>query len=429
MRTRPSHFLLPTLLCAALAAAEPLSLDRCVDMAADNSWTMREAAVSLRQAKSDLDVARAARGLSVSANAGHNVSQRPFVRKDVGQNSSVGLSASLPLYSGGSVSANVERSEAKLLQQEATVAELRREVALTVVSHYLSHFEWLDEIDWRTRSVEACESSLDRTRALFEAGQALESDTLLAAGSCATDRASLESARDGADYELRMLRQLVGLDADAPLELVPVDTAVFESISLPEDLERLIAEALEGSPRARADSLSLAAAQASLKAASARVKVNLSASASTGIDWTPDDYGDELRNQYVHSVSLSVSVPLLDRGAISGAVASARLGKEQALISLERDRRQFRDEIEALWRSLRLNLARMPSADLSLRAAEQSYAHAQSKLEAGKLSTFELLQEKSSLEQARLARQRVRWSVLSDSMSLRIHLGQGEALK
>ena len=106
-------------LCAALAAAEPLSLDRCVDMAADHSWTMREAAVSLRQAKSDLDVARAARGLSVSANAGHNVSQRPFVRKDVGQNSSVGLSASLPLYSGGSVSANVERSEAKLLQQEA----------------------------------------------------------------------------------------------------------------------------------------------------------------------------------------------------------------------------------------------------------------------------------------------------------------------
>ena len=423
MRTRPSHFLLPTLLCAAFAAAEPLSLDRCVDMAADNSWTMREAAVSLRQAKSDLDVARAARGLSVSANAGHNVSQRPFVRKDVGQNSSVGLSASLPLYSGGSVSANVERSEAKLLQQEATVAELRREVALTVVSHYLSHFEWLDEIDWRTRSVEACESSLDRTRALFEAGQALESDTLLAAGSCATDRASLESARDGADYEQRMLRQLVGLDADAPLELVPVDTAVFESISLPEDLERLIAEALEGSPRARADSLSRAAAQASLKAASARVKVNLSASASTGIDWTPDDYGDELRNQYVHSVSLGITIPLLDRGSIAGSVESARLAREQALISRERNARELRDDVETLWCALRLDLAKKPSADLALLAAERSYLRAQEKQKLGDLSYSDLLQEKTSFDSARLSRQRLRWSLLENSIRLRILRG------
>ena len=153
------------------------------------------------------------------------------------------------------------------------------------------------------------------------------------------------------------------------------------------------------------------------------MQVNLSASASTGIDWTPDDYGEELENQYVHSVSLGITIPLLDRGAIAGSVESARLAREQALISRERNARTLRDDVETLWRALRLDLAKRPSADLSLRAAEQSFLRAQEKQKLGELSYSDLLQEKTSFDSARLSRQRLRWSLLENSIRLRILRG------
>lgn len=422
MKFRATPFAL-LLALAAAAPAETLDLDQVVRLASDNAWSMREADVSARQARSDLAVARAQRGLSLTADAGHRASQHPFVRRDVSQVTSVGLNASLPLYTGGSVSAKIERSEALAAKSEASKEESRRAVAAEAVSLYLSFFEWTDEISWREQSVEACDSSLSRTRALFEAGRALESDTLLAASDCAGERDALVSARDASGEILRSLRRLTGLEPSAELVLAPVDTAEIDRIELPESLEELIREIEAGSPQAKADSLQLAAAQASLRAAGARVQVNLSASASTGIDWTPDDYGEELENQYVHSVSLGITIPLLDRGSIAGSVESARLAREQALISRERNARELRDDVETLWRALRLDLAKKPSADLSLRAAEQSYLRAQEKQKLGELSYSDLLQEKTSFDSARLSRQRLRWSLLENSIRLRILRG------
>ncbi|MBO7130896.1 MAG: TolC family protein, partial [Fibrobacterales bacterium] len=83
----------------------------------------------------------------------------------------------------------------------------------------------------------------------------------------------------------------------------------------------------------------------------------------------------------------------------------------------------LRDDVETLWRALRLDLAKRPSADLSLRAAEQSYLRAQEKQKLGDLSYSDLLQEKTSFDSARLSRQRLRWSLLENSIRLRILRG------
>ena len=97
----------------ALLSAESWTIQKCVDEALRNSWSYQESQIALEKSDVALREAVAKRGLNLSGSASHSLSDTPLAQNDpsgVENSSSIGLSASLPLYSGGSISAAIAKS-------------------------------------------------------------------------------------------------------------------------------------------------------------------------------------------------------------------------------------------------------------------------------------------------------------------------------
>lgn len=412
----------------ALLSAESWTIQKCVDEALRNSWSYQESQIALEKSDVALREAVAKRGLNLSGSASHSLSDTPLAQNDpsgVENSSSIGLSASLPLYSGGSISAAIAKSR---FQKEAVAAnhQLRQEqIALTVVQTVLSYFQWSDEVVWREGTKESCDSSLARTRALFVQGIVLESDTMLAAGECANEEISLITARDGVDRSLREIKKWVGLSAESELTLAPLDSAQLLRQEI-QPLSELLQEYRLHSPQLRIDSLQLLLAEEEeqIARASGRMQLNLSASASTGIRWTPADYGDELKDRYQHGVTLALSVPIFNRGATAAAVERALLDKRQQQIDRERNWRQLQEQIEDLWLQRRLLVEQLPAADLAMKASEINYQNDRQKQSVGAISYADLLQSRNSRDAARYRWQQTLWSLVENSWTIDLYLGR-----
>ena len=413
---------------AVAAFAEPWTVQQCIGEAIKRSWTIQESQLALERAEISLQEAKSKRGLSLSGTASHTLSDTPLAQDDpagVENGSNVGLSASLPLYSGGSLSANISRNTLLKEAQRSDHQLRERMVALNVVQIALAHLQWRDEITWREMTIEACDSSLARTRALFSLGVVLESDTLLAAGNCATERVARTTARNGSDRTLRELLKWIGLPSSFPLKLVFPDSTLLSAEPFP-DLELLLEEALLQSPQLRIDSLSRIAIQESeqIARASGRPQINLTASASTGIKWTPADYGDELKNKYQHGVTLGISIPILNRGTTTAALERALIERKEIAIESERNLRQLQEQIEDLWIDRNSMIEQLPAAELAMSAAEQNYLHDRERHTLGAISYADLLTSQSNRDSARYRWQKTRWSLAENRLTLDIQLGK-----
>lgn len=410
-------------------AAQPLTLDDAVKAALQNSWAMQQSRLTVEQAELQQREAKSKRGLSLSGSASHTVSDTPLAENDprgVENGSNIGLNASLPLYTGGSISADIARTEMLMEAQNANLQLQMRKVALSVVQAALHHFQWQDEALWRESTVEACDSSLTRTKTLFALGAAIESDTLLASGNCATERVSLATAKDGVERTRRELRRWVGYAFDAPLEIHPPDSSLFQEEELP-PLGELIDLAMGNSPQRRLDSLNQLASHESEKIAraSGRPQLNLTGSASTGIRWTPDSYGKELQNRYQHGITLGLSIPILNRGATSFALERSMIQRKEIEIQREQNLRLLQEEIEELWLNLQLMMEQLPATELALRAAETNYHYDRERHALGQISYAELLQSQSSRNSARYRWQQARWSLIENRIALDLQIGKG----
>lgn len=179
-------------------------------------------------------------------------------------------------------------------------------------------------------------------------------------------------------------------------------------------------------PQLRIDSLQLLLAEEEeqIARASGRTQLNLSASASTGIRWTPADYGDELKERYQHGVTLALSVPILNRGATAAAVERALLDKRQQQIDRERNLRQLQEQIEDLWLQRRLLVEQLPAADLAMKASEINYQNDRQKQSVGAISYADLLQSRNSRDAARYRWQQTLWSLVENSWTIDLYLGR-----
>lgn len=193
---------------APLNPAEP---QQWLSIAEENNFELQAQRIGLEIARIDIDRARAGHlpTVSLTANIGSSKTRgydQDFVERGTGprqDNSSIGLTLSVPIYSGGATNAGVNVAQANFVETSEQVEQTYRSTVRQVRSSFNNVRALTSSIRALEQAVVSAESALKATEAGFEVGTRTIVDVLVSTRNLFDARRNLSRARY--DYILSVL--------------------------------------------------------------------------------------------------------------------------------------------------------------------------------------------------------------------------------
>ena len=193
---------------APLSPAEP---QQWLNIAEENNFELQAQRIGLEIARIDIDRARAGHlpTVSLTANVGSSKARgydQNFIERGTGprqDNSSIGVTLSVPIYSGGATNAGVNVAQANFVETSELVEQTYRSTVRQVRSSFNNVRALTSSIRALEQAVVSAESALKATEAGFEVGTRTIVDVLVSTRNLFDARRNLSRARY--DYILSVL--------------------------------------------------------------------------------------------------------------------------------------------------------------------------------------------------------------------------------
>ena len=380
--------------CTGQPLDHALNLQEIVNFALCNNPQTRVAWANSRVQAAQIGVGKSAYLPTVSLNAADN--RTSGTNPGVDQRS-VGVTFSYLLYDFGSRSASLENSRQLLAAAIATQDSTVQSVFLAAVQDYYQVQADSAALDSAQESERAARESFDAAEARYKAGSATPADKLQA--QTAYSQATLN--RITADGNLRnaqgMLANMIGLDANRSVVLIPANTA-----AIPENFEGDIATLIEQARQYRPDLQSAAAqvkaAEANADAARASGWPTISLTASS------NHYNYSGLDSNGSSVGINLSVPLFSGFSTTYQVRSAEAQVDAKSAQLEQVHLQVALDVWTAYQNLTTATQSLRTSAVLLDSAQQSAQVALGRYKAGVGSILDVLNAQSALASARQQR-------------------------
>lgn len=420
-------------LCAVLVGTawtlSPLSLEDCVKMAKERSLEMESARLSERASEAALNASRTSKYPTLSAHVNQSLYDSPFNGKSQDHyRLSLGISGSYTLWDGGATGIDVE-SKQLFLEASKFGTELS---ALTIQEKAMNAFVELlaakEALAVAGSAKELSDSLVLYHERLLEAGTITRSELSLAKSDAANAKVKLISAEQTERSTKTSLRQILEISRSDSLEILSPET----SLENPSDLgslppfETVLAETRKHYPGLVSDSLKVLAAEKNVTLAgkNSSIAVTLGADASTGFQaWESDRYGRQLKNGYTHSVSLGVSIPLIDGGTTRAKILSAQVENERAEVTRRETGKNLENSLEQLYMQAESADASWLAAIASLESAQESFAVAVEQRNAGSLTFTDFLEQKNNLQNAQSVLIQAKYTSILARKLLELYMG------
>lgn len=195
----------------------PASRDAWIALAIDNNPQVLAQQAAVEVARQQVAVARAGHLPKVDAFANYAYKDNDNdTLSDHDSNAQVGVSATLPIYTGGRTSASVRQSTYALEASQYDFESERREAVLQVRSLYTQVSNDVSAVAARKQAIVSNQSALDATRAGYEVGTRNIVDVLNAEQNLYNAIADYADARYDYVVDILSLRRQSGLlDAEA----------------------------------------------------------------------------------------------------------------------------------------------------------------------------------------------------------------------
>jgi outer membrane protein TolC len=281
----------------------------------------------------------------------------------------------LPLFRGGQ---DFQRRAAAALGVEAARLDrdtVRNALADAVVAAYYALLTAPEHVEVTRTSIDAVESALAQARARYEAGTALKSDTLSLEVRLAAAREANVRAHNAVELARAGLRILLGLSADAPVEVMGT-TKASPSV-VPADFTEALTLALAHRPEIEAAARVVAMREHELRAERAAYLPRIDAVASYGQDNTTLEFSRRQDNWMVGATAeldLFSGFRTVQRvRAAKGRLAEARQEERKTRLEIEREVKTAVLSYQEASERARVTEAAIAAAEEALRLVEAQY--------------------------------------------------------
>ncbi len=400
--------ILTTLLLTTPAQALPVQ--DAVQTALTNNPSLQRTEQSIRVAEESLRSARGQKGISISASGGVNASKTEAV--DGSQRASAGLSASLPLYTGGRLEAAIKSAELGIEVAKLDFSQAQDDLIYQVVTAYVNALENLatSRVDLEHEKNLAEHERM--IAAQFAAGAKAKIDLLRA--QVETSNALQDAARSQAAYEVALtnLAALMSTDSIANLTVEEFDTHMTLG-----DVEQYLTAAVENRYNLKSDALKIeqgelhvtSAKSGWLPSITASVGTDLNANSTSSKRWhpTPDA-----------SAGVSASWNIFDSGVTRAEVDSAKVEVERLKLAMDSDVDSVNESVVTAHKNLRIALLRLTTTQRSVELAEEERYIATERYNAGEGILLDILDAELALSTAKKNNVSARYDVIRYSFDL-----------
>lgn len=397
-------------------APAPWTLEECIEYARRHNIDLQQQALQVEQSAIELNTTRNSRLPDLGASLGGNLS---FGRSLVADNTyadnnqlsgSLGVSASLPLFRGGSINHQIAAGKLGL---QAAVQELERgreEVALNVMSLYLEVLFQKELVTVAEEQLALSSRQVERSREEVARGKSAESVLYENLALQARDELSLTQSRNDLALALLTLSQAInrpdaeGFDIEAPA----YDSTALAAMGPLRNPNEVTDYALDNRPRILGERLRLEQARRSVRTARAAYYPQIALSGGYGTNvyrsYAAGAINSGFWNQFRHNssewVGLSVNIPIFNRLATRNSVRTARLNVAARELSLTAAEQALRKEIETAYYTADAARLKYRSAEKALESARVAFRYEAEKFAAGRSTTFDYNDAKTRMQRA-----------------------------
>jgi outer membrane protein len=221
---KPAETLVPLKEPLPLAAPKPANIDEWVSAAGTSSFAVAIARAAFDIAGQEVDRAKAGHYPTVDASASYTHNKNPNLTSGVGtiasNTGSVGVSVSVPLFSGGITQSRVREALAGRERAQQDLENTQRTVAQAVRQNYLNVTSGIAQVQALEQALASTQSQLDSTILGRDVGVRTSVDVLNAQQQVFQTRRDLQQARYNYLLNTLRLKSASGTLAEPDLEQV-----------------------------------------------------------------------------------------------------------------------------------------------------------------------------------------------------------------
>ena len=269
-----------------------------------------------------------------------------------------------------------------------------------VIDDYYSLVQSVRELEIEEQRLAQSRANLELAQRKFEVGLIAEVEALRLQVEMLQAEATYDQAQTNIESRRDILRETLGLDVWAPLE---IDTEVQYEI-YPIDAQRALEIGLARRSDMKRAEIFEEIRALELEDTSRRNGINATVGANVSMRGHGSEIGDVSdnfeRNRW--GVDLQITLPLIDSGQRQANVSQARIALEQSRLGREQQRRLIIQQIRDATRRVHEAERQIDLRQAALEFAQRTYDVEQSRFELGLADSQQLLQAQGNLTQARI---------------------------
>ena len=392
-------------------AQQNWSLRDCIDYALKHNIQIQKQEITNEQQKVELNTAKNKRLPDLSGSMSHSYSfGRAASPKDNSyvntnsSNSSFGLSANVPIFTGFQIPNSIELSKLNLKAATEDLNKAKEDISVNVTSSFLQVLFNEELCKVAKEQINLSKEQLGRITKMEEVGKAAIAQVYEAKATLAQDELSAVQAENNRKLAILELTQLLELQTPEGFSIVSPDMEPeFGALSTPEDI---YTQAIVNKPAVLAAQYRLQGMEKSIKIAQSAYYPIISLNGTLGTGYytvsgaTSHGLGRQLNDNFNQYIGLSLSIPIFDRHDTRNKVKTAHLNYSTQALQLEESKKSLYKEIQQAYYSAVAALAKYNSGKTAVEASEASFKLMREKYENGKATSVEFSQVKVNLMKA-----------------------------
>ncbi len=294
----------------------------------------------------------------------------------------------------------LKRAEHSLQSARLNFDRQRLQLEGQVIDDYYDLVQSVRELEIEEQRLAQSRANLELAQRKFEVGLIAEVEALRLQVEMLQAEATYDQAQTAIELRRDLLRETLGLDVWAPLE---IDTEVQNEI-YPIDAQSALEIGLVRRTDMKQAEIFEEIRALDLEETRRRNSINATLGANVSMQGRGPEIGDVSdnfeRNRW--GVDLQISLPLIDSGQRQANISQARIALEQSRIGREQQRRLIIQQVRDATRRVHEAERQINLRQATLEFAQRTYDVEQSRFELGLADSQQLLQAQGNLTQARI---------------------------
>lgn len=368
-----------------------MTLDSCLRYAYSHNLTVRTAALNQESSEAALTGAKLRFLPSVNASASQGWGWDSGT--GTSSNTQYGINGSLTLFSGLSNLRNLQQNRISAEQSELKVQQTENSIGVQIVQAYLTVLMNEEKLSYQEEVLETSRQQKLEGEVKYQVGRILESDYLLLEASLTSAESEIENTRLTIENNRSNLNTLLCMDDRTAIAVVSSDDTLRAAERILPEHDSVMAQARRNMPDWQISEMNVELARYNVKQAESAYLPTMSLNAGYGGGWMPAITTGNSTFSNNSTLSLGLSVPLLNRGSSRTQLKQSKIALQQAELQHQQTLMDLTDQLDDLYLNTQQALNRYRAAEALAMAYKASYDVYVIKYGEGAVTTVEMLQQ------------------------------------